>query len=589
MPSPVTIERTIAQRVAPHPHIQEQYSELIAQLKSEVFQDYNFSLRKAIVDYILKDEAEMERLFIKSVPQPALSQCLRAPVPWSDIYQVSKSYMEKHLFITNPLMAALQNLWHEKFSTWRFIDIDRVVNAGLPLPIETFEELMFSFCKEGKDNLKNIWLPACCKLFQEMESSWIHLIPKGESESTILIQEFFTAVSTVMSVQLRSMVIKSLDDFLTFLKYFACGNDFPEPYNPLQYAIPQMLIVNVLTKEKHIVFQPPLGDIHDLLMRIFTEIVASATEVPRVETLLFPELKDRKLFLRCVHVSEKIVSDRIDEGVAVFRANTGGPQKYLERYKLYQDLLNGKADGLVTKFLTEHHFLDAFAKKIDAYQKLSAEIADLHITVPLGMLCLNCQYLNDELVRRCEMVSSKLVKFIVGQNRDINKSICKQYDNVSDRCQEMPDTTKEIVELIQYLQDASTVIAVGLQERVNEAAERLQFLLKYATLAAEDIKLNSSVFLWPTRIQKIFELSDSRIQSRKSHAATELKRRITEFREKLEIHCKEVDQFKKKEVMNTDEIQVIFQISPITVWDQTLTTSFQFRFSFPFFLFSSFK
>ena len=49
----------------------------------------------------------------------------------------------------------------------------------------------------------------------------------------------------------------------------------------------------------------------------------------------------------------------------------------------------------------------------------------------------------------------------------------------------MPDTTKEIVELIQYLQDASTVKVIELQERVNEAAERLQFLLNYANLACE--------------------------------------------------------------------------------------------------------
>jgi len=64
-------------------------------------------------------------------------------------------------------------------------------------------------------------------------------------------------------------------------------------------------------------------------------------------------------------------------------------------------------------------------------------------------------------------------------------SICRLYDNVSDRCQEMPDTTKEIVELIQYLQDASTVQVVELQQQVNEAAERLQFLLNYANLARE--------------------------------------------------------------------------------------------------------
>lgn len=568
-PNPVTIDRIIIQRVAPSSQIENEYRDLLNQLKTEVKKDHNYSSRKAVVDYILKDEKEKERMFIKRIPKQFLSQCLRAPVPWSNIYQTSKCYIEKHLFITNPIMGALQNLWYEKFSSWRFINIERLMNSGLPLSIATFEEMMYAFCKEGMEDLKTIWIPECCKLFQEMESSWLGLIPKGDNESTQLIQEFFTAVSTVMSIQLRSMVVQSLADFVDFLKQFSCGNDFKEPYDPLEYVFPQILTVNVLTKDKHIIFQPPLSDIHELLLRVFNEIVISAAEIPRVETLLFPELKDRKLYLRSVHVEENVVADFIKEGMLIFMSNTSGPQKYLDRYKQYQELLNGKAESSVTKFLSEEHFLPAFAKKIDAFQNLTDEISGLHITVPLGMISLNCEQLNNELIKKCQLVSNKLIKFIVNQNRDMNKSICRLYDNVSDRCQEMPDTTKEIVELIQYLQNASTVQVVDLQAQVNEAAERLKFLLNYANLASDDIKINSAVFLWPTRIQKIFELSDSRIQSRKSNAATELKRRVLEFKEKLEIHCKEVDQFKKKEIMNLEEIsknvQKLDEIEAITV------------------------
>jgi len=55
----------------------------------------------------------------------------------------------------------------------------------------------------------------------------------------------------------------------------------------------------------------------------------------------------------------------------------------------------------------------------------------------------------------------------------------------------MPDTTKEIVELTKYLSDASTVQVVTLQQQVNEAAERLQFLLRYATFPGKFVLLLS--------------------------------------------------------------------------------------------------
>ena len=64
----------------------------------------------------------------------------------------------------------------------------------------------------------------------------------------------------------------------------------------------------------------------------------------------------------------------------------------------------------------------------------------------------------------------------------ISHSICKRFDEISDRCQEIPDNTAEIVKLEEYVKDASGVKVIQLQSEVDEAAERLIFLLDYATL-----------------------------------------------------------------------------------------------------------
>ena len=67
----------------------------------------------------------------------------------------------------------------------------------------------------------------------------------------------------------------------------------------------------------------------------------------------------------------------------------------------------------------------------------------------------------------------------------------------------------------------------------------------------EDIKLNSTVFHWPDNINKVFELSQTRILNRREHAEDELKARLTAYEEKLNAYNKEVDSFRKKEVRNT--------------------------------------
>ena len=59
-------------------------------------------------------------------------------------------------------------------------------------------------------------------------------------------------------------------------------------------------------------------------------------------------------------------------------------------------------------------------------------------------------------------------------------SICKKFDEISDRCKEISDKTSELVELEEYVKNASTVRVLQLQNEVDGAAERLLFLLDYA-------------------------------------------------------------------------------------------------------------
>ena len=42
---------------------------------------------------------------------------IRAPVPWHDMYQVSKEFTATHLFVNNPMMLQLQYLWKDQWVT----------------------------------------------------------------------------------------------------------------------------------------------------------------------------------------------------------------------------------------------------------------------------------------------------------------------------------------------------------------------------------------------------------------------------------------------------------------------------------------
>ena len=80
----------------------------------------------------------------------------------------------------------------------------------------------------------------------------------------------------------------------------------------------------------------------------------------QVECELFQDMKGQRLLLRSVKIEEPLVLDFMDKAMDIFKANTLGPQRYLNVYKKYADLLNNKAEQDVVAFLKERHSLQGF-------------------------------------------------------------------------------------------------------------------------------------------------------------------------------------------------------------------------------------
>lgn len=77
-------------------------------------QDYNYSLRKSIVDYILQDRSEQARLRIPAVPLAYRPRVVRAPIPWHNTWREVQAMQAQQLFTTSSVMRGLQELWHHK-------------------------------------------------------------------------------------------------------------------------------------------------------------------------------------------------------------------------------------------------------------------------------------------------------------------------------------------------------------------------------------------------------------------------------------------------------------------------------------------
>ena len=97
----------------------------------------------------------------------------------------------------------------------------------------------------------------------------------------------------------------------------------------------------------------------------------------------------------------------------------------------------------------------------------------------------------------------------------------------------VPVDTEELVTLMRFVENAKTKEIGPLKDEINRSKRRLDFLLTYALMSDEDIKLNGVTFTWPGRILPIFDLSKKRMMQKKLKAQEDLKTKIETTNEGL--------------------------------------------------------
>ncbi|KAK7898572.1 hypothetical protein WMY93_019425 [Mugilogobius chulae] len=465
-------------------------------------------------------------------------------------YREAKDWHREHLCTVNHLMLLLQDAWINSFSSLRFVRLEDLFSASLPLLPCEFEDLIQKQCQRTREELLNRWLPHCACVFKACEELWLPLLDNNNRVASV---EFFKCAAALMSLQLRSLVISSLEDLLYFFNIHKEGNDFGETFSELQYTQPQVLLLKLQVQEPHITFEPSFDQCWLYIYRAFVEILKSAKGIPRVECLLFKY--NEVINLRSVHTDEMLVTDIIHKAREVFDKNTVGPVKYLNEYQKYRNLLDNRAKQEIKEFLKEKHSLEGFSKKIESIKLTWRAIALMRVTVPLSMFCLDAELLNEDLCHRANQLKDLIATFEMDENRDLNNKICQRYQDISDTIRSIPKSTEELVNLNQFLRTTSDVTVHKMLEEINEAKFRLDFLLDYSVMSPEDIELNSSVFHWPTEIRTELELNKNRLSDLRDQAEDSLYKRLFEYEQTLQKITTDIQSFKKKENMNPKVMQ----------------------------------
>ncbi|XP_024258908.2 dynein axonemal heavy chain 7 isoform X2 [Oncorhynchus tshawytscha] len=500
-------------------------------LSDEMKEDYLLSVKKAIVDFVLRDPRENDEDKVKDVP-PHRVEMEVVPKPWNKSFLHAQKRMRDKLHSINPTMLSVLDLWHVSFKKMRLIDVEEFQNRQESMELSIFQHLVTRHIECAKDILLKKWFPEVQHIYYQGNKR--KLVPSNTNAAKL--QSFFNCVAALMASQLQSLALESIQDYTHLISQ--------DPYSVRAYEHPGF-VLRLILDENDIKFEPDFKDFEVILLNVYDIMLKSISLVPRVETKLYSEWPGCQSggTLKPIVLPE-IMQAQQEEVRRVIWEESAGPLEHVRLYDKYAPLVSQQAQDDVEQFLREQHSFPEIMIEVTRYQQLADEIQySSSKVVRLGMFEVHCHELVRALVKRAEGLRQHLVTHMLENHQEMNKKLCDEFEKIADNALSTPPNTQELMELKAFVDKVEATEMPLLETKLSESKTRLCFLVDYVTFSPLDMRLNRQTFQWHTRMPSIFEEHRQITREKTEQYQGGLKLRCERFVEELESYAKQVEEF----------------------------------------------
>jgi len=104
-----------------------------------------------------------------------------------------------------------------------------------PVPAAEIEPKLNALCMATTERLIKEWLADIAEIFLEKKCVWSQYFEMQPDTSTAMIEKYFRSVNSLLSKQLRIIVMNTLEDMRIFFKRYQAGNAFEGEYKDLTF------------------------------------------------------------------------------------------------------------------------------------------------------------------------------------------------------------------------------------------------------------------------------------------------------------------------------------------------------------------
>ncbi|GAA51425.1 dynein heavy chain 7 axonemal [Clonorchis sinensis] len=554
---------------------------LLEKLEDEISEDYLFSVKKAIVDFVLLESAD------KAVSQAAIQKACDladddckppehrkelqvVPKPWHASFDASLRFCQRHLFTTNACMLQVLDLWHTSFADLRLIDIQELYTKPTAIDLTTFQQICNKHIEAAKERLLKKWLNEVQNIFYQGNKK--KLIPPNDGSGKL--EAFYRCAATLMTENLQNLGLNSMLDY----KNLVCH----PPDASFGHEMPGF-IIRLLLDESTIRFEPSIQEFETVLISMFDNMHKVIQSIPRIETRLYSEWQaDDNATLHPVILSE--ILDEYKASVKkMLKWEAKGPESHTREYDKYQFLVNRQAERDVEALLSpkvpekiepvkpileedeesldsmeevgmpvrkdeeeipEGPSFDDLARELTKYTRLMKRIQyESRRVIKLGLFEIHCDDLIRALAKRAEAIGDRILDRIMEDHRTINRQLITEYEAIASKALTIPTDITHMMQLTEFVNHTEKVTMHDLERKLDQSRDRLLFLMDHAQLNPSDMRINSQVFEWHMRMEDVFEENRRTAQIKREEFEIGLRYRRERFLEELEAYRRQVDEF----------------------------------------------
>ncbi|XP_014210223.1 dynein heavy chain 7, axonemal-like [Copidosoma floridanum] len=189
-------------------------------------------------------------------------------------------------------------------------------------------------------------------------------------------------------------------------------------------------------------------------------------------------------------------------------------------------LCSSKTRRQINRLIASRRNFDVYCAEVRKFNGYLKEVADLAPSVYYDFGTLDQSVAICDLKQNASEIIGILVGVLLDNHQELNRSICAEFENLESRALAIPDDTKSLFELTDYVSHASKVLVKELEEKIRRSVGMLSSLLELAVLSNEHVELNRTTINWLELIKPVFSQHNIFCEAKKGELEDELQKKV---------------------------------------------------------------